>query len=96
MLDVLLLRLKLWSFIILPVAGFFIGQILQFALGTRHNSKYESIVIHLITVSLMTILFATVSLGSEKVTDVKDQVLFLSISYLFVLGVILGIISMVF
>lgn len=92
MLELILLRLKFWSFAVLPAAGLVIGHILQFLLGTKHNPKYESLVVHVITTSLMMIIFAETS----KFTDQKDQALFLSILYLFVLGVILGLISVIY
>lgn len=96
MLETIILRLRLWSFIVLPVAGFVIGQILQIVLGTRHNPKFEAIFVHLVTVTLMIILFADVSTNNEKIVDVRDRNLFLSISYLFILGTIIGILSNIF
>jgi len=93
MLDIILLRLKLWSFIVLPATGFLLGQILQILLGSKHNPKFESIIVHIITVAMMTILFADISINSEFIKDIKDRTLFLAISYLFILGTILGLIS---
>jgi len=96
MIEQILLRLKLWSFLFLPLVGFFTGHLLQLCLGTKFNPKYESIVVHLLTVSSMAILFADVSMNSEVIKDIRDRTLFLSISYLFVLFLNLGLISVIY
>lgn len=94
MIEPILLRLQMWSFWVLPLTGFVIGHLLQFLLGTKHNSKYESLVVHIITVAMMTIIF--IESTSGRVREDKDRVLFVSISYLFVLGVVLGVISVLY
>lgn len=96
MLEVIFLRLRLWSFIILPVSGFFAGQLFQILLGTRHNPKFESLFIHIITAASMTILFADITVKSDIVVDIRDKILLLAISYLFVLGIVIGVISTIF
>ncbi len=96
MIDFILMKFKLWSFAILPTAGFLIGHLLQLLLGTKHNPKFESLFIHLITVTLMMVLFFDIMFGSESVKDPRDRALVLAISYTFVLGVILGIISVLY
>lgn len=96
MIDVVLLSLRLWSFGVLPLAGFIIGQLLQFALGTRGNCKYESLVVHIITVALMILVFMDITANSEFVKDFNERAVYFSICYLFILGVALGIISKLF
>ncbi len=97
MIETLLLQLKFWSFLILPTAGFIIGHILQFLLGTKYNSKYESLVVHIITMTLMIVIFTDIMTEEHvRTQDSKDKALILSISYLFILGVVLGIISVLY
>ena len=96
MLEIILLRLKFWSFAVLPSAGFVIGHILQFLLGTKHNAKYESLVVHIITMALMIIIFTDMTSETSQFSQMKDKATFLSILYLFVLGVILGLISIIY
>ena len=101
MIGVILLRLRAWSFIILPSVGFLIGQIMQIALGTKHNRPFEGLIIHLTTVILMIILAADLLSSAENddknvVKNPRDQLLFLMVSYLFILGVNLGIISILY
>lgn len=96
MLEQILLRLKFWSFLALPSSGFFIGHILQFLLGTKHNAKYESLVVHIITMALMLVVFSDMTSETSQFSQMKDKATFLSILYLFILGVILGIISVIY
>lgn len=96
MLEQILFRLKFWSFVALPASGFFIGHILQFLLGTKYNAKYESLVVHVITMTLMMIIFTDLNSETSKFPEMKDKAAFLSILYLFVLGIILGIISVIY
>lgn len=100
MIGALLLKLKAWSFIVLPVVGFLIGQIIQIALGTKHNRPFEGLVIHLNTVILIIILASDLLSTTEEKENVvrnpRDQLLFLMVSYLFILGVNLGIISVLY
>jgi hypothetical protein len=101
MIDRILLRLKLWSFVVLPCAGFVTGQILQFSLNTRSNNKYESLVVYLVTTTLMKILYEdfhaiTDEKAEHKVEDNRDRRLFLNVSNLFIMFTVLGLISTLF
>jgi len=86
----------MWSFLALPCAGFVTGQVLQFALNTRSNSKYESLVVYLVTTTLMKILYEDFNFITDKVEDTRDRRLFLNISHLYVMFTVLGLISQVF
>jgi hypothetical protein len=100
MIGSLLLKLQAWCFLVLPITGFFIGQVIQFGLGTKHNRPFEGLIIHLVTVILSIILASDLLSASEKedvqVRNPRDQLLFLMVSYLFILGVVLGIISVLY
>lgn len=93
MLDVVLLSLKLWSLAVLPLTGFIVGQLLQFGLGTHGNCKYESLVVHIVTVALIILVFMDITANSEFVKDFNERAFYFAVCYLFVLGVALGIIS---
>jgi len=116
MLDVIIMRLKAWSLLVLPTIGFIIGQVLQLALCTKNNRPFEGLIIHLITVILIVIVSSDVISTTEHAVQIqteqtgdtqekhppmvisgpRDKLLLLIISYLFILGVILGIISVLF
>ena len=96
MIESLLMRLKLWSFLILPIIGFICGQVLQLGLGIKNNPKFEALLVHIITVALMLIIFSDLVVNPEIMKDQKDRVLFISISYLFVLSMVLGLIANLF
>lgn len=90
--EVVLNRLGTWSIAIFPVFGFLVGQVIQLALGTRHNRQFESIIIHLITV-IMLVFLSAYALTNENTKSATDKIIFIAVSYLFVLGTVLGIIS---
>ena len=106
MLIPILIKLKLKAFWILPSSGFLLGYILQWLFSLRGRSKYESIVVHLITSVLWILLFVEVYLNllndkiqkenkfnKHKLGDHKDLLLYFILCYLFILGVVGGMIS---
>ena len=95
--ESIIVRMKSWSLIILPVFGFLIGQVLQLALGTKNNRQFESLIVHLITMILMVFISASVLSSNDKSFESgADRIFCIGVSYLFVLGVVLGIISVLF
>lgn len=113
MLDVIIMRLKAWSLLVLPTCGYLFGLLLKLALGTNQNRPFEGLIIHLITVILIVIISSDVISTTEYNSQVqhdpntektpsiaiagpRDKLLFMIISYLFILGVVLGIISPLF
>lgn len=92
MIDVLIIRLKSWSLVALPVLGFIVGHLLQWALGTKANRQFEAIIIHLITVILLVFISASVMSNNETLKDPNEKIFCIGVSYLFVLGTILGLI----
>lgn len=95
--EPLVVKLRSYSLIILPIAGFLLGQLLQLALGTKNNRQFESLMVHLITVILLVFISASVfSSESESLKTAADRVFCIGVSYLFVLGVVLGIISVLY
>jgi len=106
MLIPILIKLKLRAFWILPCSGFLLGYILQWLFSLRGRSKYESIVVHLITSVLWILLFVEVYLNlvnekvqkdikfnRHKLNDHKDLLLYFILCYLFILGCVAGLIS---
>lgn len=93
MFETILLRYKLWSFLIFPSSGFSLGFILELLLRTSRNAKYQSIVVHVLTVAVMAIIFIDTSLNEKTVTDIKSKLLYVALNYLFLLGMIFGLLS---
>ena len=87
------MQLSLWSFLVLPVSGYVTGQIFKFMLGIREPSEYGALVVHIVTTSLFIIIFSDMLSDTSHVKTKNERVLFLSITYLFVLGVNLGLIK---
>jgi hypothetical protein len=96
MFEDILLRYKVWCFALFPLVGYVIGFVLQLMLGTHHNQKYEGIMIHIITVILMSIIFIDIAFDNNILKDVKSKFLYIAVNYLFVLGVVLGLMSKLF
>lgn len=95
--ESVIIRMKSYSLLVLPVGGFFVGQLLQLALGTRSNRQFESLMVHLITVILMVFISASILSSDNKAfQNGGDRIFCIGVSYLFVLGVVLGIISVLF
>lgn len=92
MIDVLIIRLKSWSLVALPILGFLVGQLLQYGLGTRANRQFEGLIIHLVTVILIAFISASVFSNQEHLKESNERIFCIAVSYLFVLGVILGIV----
>ena len=92
MLDLLLTRLKLWSLLVLPILGYLIGQVLQYLLSTKTNSRYESLLVHGITMIVVVATFNDILYNPASMSDLQSKALLLSIAYLFVFGCILGVI----
>ena len=92
MIDLLIIRLKSWSLVALPILGFIIGHLLQWVLGTRANRQFEGIIIHLMTVILLVFISASIISNNENLKDSNEKIFCIGISYLFVLGTILGLI----
>lgn len=93
MLEVVLMKLRLWSLLVLPATGFLFGQILQLILRTKDSCRTESLTVHAISMIFMIAMFNDILLNPEKMRDVKDKALFLCLAYLFVLGTVLGVIT---
>jgi hypothetical protein len=92
MIDLLIIRLKSWSLVALPILGFLVGHLLQYGLGTKANRQFEGLVIHLITVILSVFISASVFSNNEHLKDANERIFCIGVSYLFVLGVVLGIV----
>jgi hypothetical protein len=90
--EVVLNRIGTWSIAVFPVFGFLVGQVIQLALGTKSNRQLESIVVHLITV-IMLVFLSAYAIANENTKSPTDKVIFVGVSYLFVLGTVFGIIS---
>jgi len=95
--ESVVIRMKSYSLITLPVLGFIVGQFLQLALGTKHNRQFESLMVHLITVILLVFISASVFASNNKAFENSaDRIFCIGVSYLFVLGVVLGFISILY
>lgn len=92
MIDLLIIRLKSWSLVALPILGFLVGHLLQYGLGTKSNRQFEGLIIHLTTIILMSFIFASVFSNQEHLKDSNERIFCIAVSYLFVLGVVLGMI----
>lgn len=103
----ILIKLKLWSLLVLPLCGFAIGKIIYYYFSSQHLWKYNALVVHGITMIFMIItlndlifnpITNTTNITNITITTsittniVEEKILFVCISYLFVLGVIFGII----
>lgn len=95
MLQLILVRLRMWSLLVLPLAGYIIGQILQYIFRTKVSSRYESLLVHGLTMVFMIATFNEILFSTypeQVVTEIKERALFVCLSYLFVLGTVLGVI----
>lgn len=92
MIGLIIERFRVWSAAILPVLGFLVGLFIQIALGTRHSRQFEGLVIHLITMIMM-LFIAGYTFSNQEARDSTEKILYMGVSYLFVLGVVLGMIS---
>jgi hypothetical protein len=93
-------KLKLWSLIVLPVTGYIISKIIiksMFSLifGWNHSANFEIVTAHLMTMAFM------ISVTNELVfmqnredhVDPKEKAFFVCISYLFLLGNMIGVLT---
>ena len=96
MFEDVLLRYKIWSFAIFPGVGFAVGFVLQFLLGTGQNAKFEGLMIHILTAVLMTIVFIDIAFNANVLKSLKDKFLYVAVNYMFILGLVLGLLSRVF
>ncbi len=92
MIDVLIIRLKSWSLVALPILGFIVGHLLQWALGTKANRQFEGLIVHLVTVILLVFFCASILSNNESLKDSNEKIFCFGVSYLFVFGTILGLI----
>jgi hypothetical protein len=95
MLQLILVRLRMWSLLVLPLAGYIIGQILQYIFHTKVSCRYESLLVHGLTMVFMIATFNEILFSThpeQVVTEIKERALFVCLSYLFVLGTVLGVI----
>lgn len=86
-------RLKLWTLLILPSFGFLIGHLIQYLFNTKENSKYASILVMLVMMIFMILVLNDVIMNENPNFNPKDRLLLTCICYLFVLGVVFGIVS---
>lgn len=93
MIEKILIQLRLWSFLILPLSGYLLGQCFKFFLRIREPSEFGALVVHIVTASLMFLIIADLFSDDTNIKNKHDRILFISITYLFILGVNLGLIK---
>lgn len=91
MIESVLLKLRMWSLLVLPIAGFVTGRIFRWIFNAWFLALGGPILSHLITMVFM--IFVLNDLVVEgRVRDPKDTMIFIVLGYLSVLGVLAGLV----
>jgi hypothetical protein len=89
--EQILLQLRLWSLLILPIVGFLIGRICRWMFNTWFVSLGGPVLAHLVTMIFMIAVLNDLVLGG-RVRDPKDTMIFIVFGYLSVLGILAGLV----
>lgn len=91
--ETILIQLRLWCFLVLPLSGYVLGQLLKFLLGIKEPSEFSALIVHIITTVSIFIIYSDLFSSQHELKNRSDKILFISVTYPFVLGINLGLIK---
>jgi len=86
--EIALLKLRLWCLLVLPIFGFLIGRLGRLLFG---NAMASPILVHLITMAYMIAILNEVTTAQQR-RDPNETMVFTVLGYLFVLGSLVGLV----
>lgn len=89
--EIVLLRLRLWSLLALPITGYLWGRISKWLFRSIMDSLMGPLLSHLVTMGFMIAVLNDMLLEG-RVRDPKETMVFIVLGYLFVLGVLAGLV----